>query len=107
MTDLISPSHYKRGRLETVDVIMDIVRDLPGDEAILVGNAIKYLSRYRFKCGVSPLDDARKAEWYIKKLVEVLNGKPLTDAIKKDVTLVKKDPPKVMKDAPEYPWPVK
>ena len=41
VTDLISPAHYKRGRLETVDVIMDIVRDLPGDEAILVGNAIK------------------------------------------------------------------
>ena len=84
MTDLISPSHYKRGRLETVDIIMDVVRDLPGDEAILVGNAIKYLSRYRFKHGISPLQDAQKAEWYIKKLVALLKTKPSASSIKKD-----------------------
>ena len=84
MTDPISPAHYKRGKLETVDIIMDVVRDLPGDEAILVGNAIKYLSRYRFKHGVSPLQDAQKAEWYIKKLVALLKTKPSASSIKKD-----------------------
>jgi len=84
MTDLISPAHYKRGKLETVDVIMDVVRDLPGDEAILVGNAIKYLSRYRFKHGTSPLQDAQKAEWYIKKLVALLKTKPSAVSIKKE-----------------------
>ena len=84
MTDLISPAHYKRGKLETVDIIMDVVRDLPGDEAILVGNAIKYLSRYRFKHGVSPLQDAQKAEWYIKKLVALLKTKPSASSIKKE-----------------------
>ena len=84
MTDPISPAHYKRGKLETVDLIMDIVRDLPGDEAILVGNAIKYLSRYRFKHGISPLQDAQKAEWYIKKLVALLKTKPSASSIKKD-----------------------
>jgi len=84
MTDPISPAHYKRGKLETVDVIMDVVRDLPGDEAILVGNAIKYLSRYRFKHGISPLQDAQKAEWYIKKLVALLKTKPSASSIKKE-----------------------
>ena len=84
MTDPISPAHYKRGKLETVDIIMDGVRDLPGDEAILVGNAIKYLSRYRFKHGISPLQDAQKAEWYIKKLVALLKTKPSASSIKKD-----------------------
>ena len=84
MTDPISPAHYKRGKLETVDIILDVVRDLPGDEAILVGNAIKYLSRYRFKHGVSPLQDAQKAEWYIKKLVALLKTKPSASSIKKD-----------------------
>ena len=84
MTDPISPAHYKRGKLETVDIIMDVVRDLPGDEAILVGNAIKYLSRYRFKHGISPLQDAQKAEWYIKKLVALLKTKPSASSIKKD-----------------------
>jgi hypothetical protein len=87
MTDPISPAHYKRGKLETVDVIMDLVRDLPGDEAILVGNAIKYLSRYRFKHGTSPLQDARKAEWYIKKLVALLKTKPSAGSIKKEYPL--------------------
>tara|TARA_R110002020_G_scaffold227210_3_gene437839 strand:+ start:663 stop:941 length:279 start_codon:yes stop_codon:yes gene_type:complete len=84
MTDPISPAHYKRGKLETVDIIMDVVRDLPGDEAILVGNAIKYLSRYRFKHGISPLQDAQKAEWYIKKLVALLKTKPSASSIKKE-----------------------
>ena len=87
MTDLISPAHYKRGKLETVDVIMDVVRDLPGDEAILVGNAIKYLSRYRFKHGVSPLQDAQKAEWYVQKLVALLKTKPSAGSIKKEYPL--------------------
>jgi hypothetical protein len=63
---------------------MDVVRDLPGDEAILVGNAIKYLSRYRFKHGVSPLQDAQKAEWYVQKLVALLKTKPSTGSIKKE-----------------------
>ena len=36
MTDLISPAHYQRAKLETIDTIMDVVRDLPGDEAVLV-----------------------------------------------------------------------
>ena len=76
MTDLISPAHYRNSSVETIDTILDIVRDLPGDEAVLVGNALKYLARYRFKTGVSPLQDAQKAEWYIQKLVSLLKTKP-------------------------------
>ena len=76
MTDLISPSHYQRGKLETIDTIMDVVRDLPGDEAVLVGNALKYLVRYRFKEGNAPIVDAQKAEWYVRRLVQLLQTKP-------------------------------
>jgi len=76
MTDLISPAHYRHASVETIDTIMDIVRDLPGDEAVLVGNAIKYLYRYRVKYDVSPVQDAQKAEWYIKRLVALLKTKP-------------------------------
>jgi|TARA_R100001244_G_scaffold61267_1_gene51407 hypothetical protein len=76
MTDLISPSHYQRAKLETIDTIMDVVRDLPGDEAVLVGNAIKYLVRYRFKEGNAPIVDVQKAEWYIRRLVQLLQTKP-------------------------------
>ena len=84
MTDLVSPAHYRHSSVETIDTIMDIVRDLPGDEAVLVGNAIKYLCRYRLKQGVSPIQDAQKAEWYIKKLVALLKTKPSAGLINKE-----------------------
>jgi hypothetical protein len=76
MTDLISPPHYQRGKLETIDTIMNVVRDLPGDEAVLVGNALKYLIRYRYKEGNTPIVDVQKAEWYIRRLVKLLQTKP-------------------------------
>tara|TARA_R100001086_G_scaffold103164_1_gene51758 strand:- start:2406 stop:2657 length:252 start_codon:yes stop_codon:yes gene_type:complete len=76
VTDLISPTYYQRAKLETIETIMDIVRDLPGDEAVLVGNAIKYLVRYRFKENSAPIIDVQKAEWYIRRLVELLQAKP-------------------------------
>ena len=84
MTDLVSPAHYRHSSMETIDIITDIVRDIPGDEAVLVGNAIKYLCRYRLKQGVSPIQDAQKAEWYIKKLVALLKTKPSARLINKE-----------------------
>ena len=71
----ISPPYYQRYKQETIDMIMDIAKDLPGDEAVLVGNAIKYLSRYRIK-HPTPLEDAKKAQWYVNKLVELLESTP-------------------------------
>ena len=75
MTDLISPSYYHRAKLETIETIMDIVRDLPGDEAVLVGNTIKYLVRYRFKENNALIIDVQKAEWYVRRLVGLLQSK--------------------------------
>ena len=75
MTDFISPNHYQRAKLETIDTILDVVRDLPGDEAVLVGNVLKYLVRYRFKEGNDPIIDVQKAEWYVRRLVELLQSK--------------------------------
>ena len=75
MTDLISPTYYQRAKLETIETIMDIVRDLPGDEAVLVGNAIKYLVRYRFKENNALIIDVQKAEWYVRRLVGLLQSK--------------------------------
>jgi len=76
MTSLVSPPHYQRSKIETIDMIMSVVKDLPGDEAVLVGNAIKYLVRYRFKKDNSPLVDVQKAEWYIGRLVKLLQTTP-------------------------------
>lgn len=64
-----SPSHYTKGKFETIDVIEDVVKGLPGKEAICVGNAIKYLSRYKHKNGI---EDVKKARWYIERLIQTL-----------------------------------
>lgn len=64
-----SPQHYKQGKFETIDVILDITKHLPGDQGYLVGNIVKYLSRYQFKNGQ---EDVEKARWYTNKLIEIL-----------------------------------
>lgn len=64
-----SPKHYTQGKFETIDVILDISKHLPGDQGYLVGNIIKYLSRFQFKNGP---EDVEKARWYTNKLLEVL-----------------------------------
>jgi len=70
--DKINPSYYKRGKFETIDVILDVTKHLPGDEGYLVGNVIKYISRYDEKNGI---EDLRKAKWYLNKLIELLKEK--------------------------------
>ena len=68
MSDNINqPSHYVYGKIECIDAIESAVNGLSGFESFCTGNAIKYLWRWKLKGGV---DDLRKAEWYIKKLIE-------------------------------------
>lgn len=62
------PSHYL-GNVEVIDYIED---KLTPDqfEGYLVGNVIKYISRYQKKNGV---EDLEKGRWYLNKLIEVKN----------------------------------
>ena len=67
-----SPSHYKHGKKETIEVIRDC---MTSDEyhGYLKGNVLKYVSRYKFKG--EPLEDLQKAQWYLNRLIkEVSNG---------------------------------
>ena len=67
-----SPSHYKHGKKETIDVIRDCMES---DEyhGYLKGNVLKYVSRYKFKG--EPLQDLEKAQWYLNRLIkEVKDG---------------------------------
>lgn len=73
-----SPDHYNQGRFETIDVILDVTQNLPGDEGFLVGNIIKYISRYRFKNGK---EDLEKARWYTNRLLDLLEEKKKTKGI--------------------------
>jgi hypothetical protein len=62
----INPTHYKQGKIEVIDFILDQKMDY------LTANVQKYLSRWRFKDGVC---DLKKAKWFLDKLIEQEEGK--------------------------------
>lgn len=70
------PKHYTQGKYETLDVILDVTQHLSGREGYLVGNIIKYLSRYHFKNGI---EDLEKARCYLNKLIEVMADEAVCD----------------------------
>ena len=65
-----SPAHYADGKIETIDYIVDVLGDW---DAISYchGNVIKYTGSRLFKKG-NPIQDAEKAIWYLKKMVELM-----------------------------------
>jgi|TARA_B110000908_G_C10169738_1_gene410212 hypothetical protein len=67
MDDAVSPEHYKfNNGIETIDYILAVCAELDGDEAALVTNILKYVSRYRGKG--TPKRDLQKAAWYLERL---------------------------------------
>ena len=60
------PNHYTHGGIETIDYLK---AKLSKEEFIgfCKGNIIKYTSREALKGGK---EDMKKAEWYLKKLIE-------------------------------------
>lgn len=63
------PSHYQlHGGMEVIDIIEAVTWDLPSDEAYAIGNAIKYICRYRNKG--KPIQDLEKAKWYLNRAIE-------------------------------------
>lgn len=63
------PGHYNQNPLECIDAIEG---SMSTDEfaGFLKGNVLKYLWRYKHKG--SPIEDLKKAEWYLAKLREVI-----------------------------------
>lgn len=64
------PSHYTHGKIETIDKIEDVL-GLEGFQAYCVGNAIKYLDRYKLKNG---FEDIKKAKRYLEFYIEKTEG---------------------------------
>jgi hypothetical protein len=60
------PEHYNAGTIECIKAIEEAVKGLDGDEAFAIGNAIKYLWRWKRKGGK---EDLKKAIWYIERIV--------------------------------------
>lgn len=64
------PSHYQsKNGLEVIDVIDAFTQDLHGEQAFDIGNAIKYVCRWKTKNGV---EDLKKAIWYIERVINKL-----------------------------------
>jgi len=66
-----SPSHYTSGRMEAIDIIEDAISTAPTPQkGFLQAQVLKYILRLWLKD--SPVEDAKKAEWYLKRLIESL-----------------------------------
>ena len=61
------PDHYNKGMIECIDAIESAVSGISGFEGFCIGNAIKYLWRWKHKGGI---EDLKKAKWYIDKVIE-------------------------------------
>ena len=67
-----SPSHYTKGKVDAIDVIEDAIKDAPNTKAgFLQGQVLKYLLRLWYKS--NSVEDAKKAEWYLKRLIDELS----------------------------------
>jgi hypothetical protein len=62
----IGGSHYKDKTIQPWDYI------IANDLGYLEGNVVKYVTRWKNKNGV---EDLKKAQHYLSKLIEVANGK--------------------------------
>lgn len=65
-----SPEHYKKGEIETIEYIIDVLGEY---EAISYchGNVIKYTGSRLWNKN-NPIEDAGKAQWYLAKMIELM-----------------------------------
>lgn len=66
------PAHYCQGGIECIDAIEAATTNLTGIEAVCTANVIKYIWRWKEKNGA---EDLRKAEWYLKRLTQIVEKK--------------------------------
>ena len=62
------PNHYQNiAGVEAIDILNDVVKDLPGKQAAMLWNTLKYLLRFQKKNGV---EDLKKAQNYLQYLID-------------------------------------
>ena len=70
-----SPSHYTSGKQEVIDIIEDAVQHAPSNiYGMLQGQVLKYMLRCWLKD--NPLEDLKKAQWYLGRLIEHYENPP-------------------------------
>ena len=74
------PPHYIRNGVEALDWMTTIMTN---DEKIgyLKGNVLKYIWRYEHKG--KPVEDLKKAEWYISRLIKAVEEKEENKIVEK------------------------
>lgn len=74
MTDMVNkPPHYQaRNGMESMDWLLTSMTEAE-KRGYLKGNVLKYLWRYEHKG--KPVEDLKKAEWYISRLIKVVEEK--------------------------------
>ena len=60
------PAHYTQGGIECIEAI-EASMSKEAFAGYLKGNMLKYVWRYQHKGGV---EDLRKAQWYLNRLIE-------------------------------------
>ena len=72
VSDLVNhPPHYQVGTIEAIDFIESVISDAPHMvPAYLQGQVLKYMIRMWAKGNA--VQDARKAEWYLNRLIAKL-----------------------------------
>ena len=63
-----SPKHYTSGKFEVIDVIEDWQLNFR------LANAVKYIARHKHKG--KPVEDLKKALWYLQREIDKQDGKP-------------------------------
>ena len=73
-----SPSHYTSGKAEVIDIIEDAVKDAPSNiYGMLQSQVLKYMLRVWLKD--NPLEDMKKARWYLDRLIAHYSNPPGDD----------------------------
>jgi len=65
------PQHYNSGGIEAIEAIEAALSD-EGFRGALKANVLKYLWRYEKKA--KPLEDLKKARWYLDRLIQKVEG---------------------------------
>lgn len=67
MDNVNHPSHYETGKFECIDVMIE-TQGLEAVKSFCLCNAFKYTYRHIHKNNIG---DIEKAEWYLKKYLEL------------------------------------
>lgn len=68
------PDHYQNiAGVEAIDILNDVVKDLPGKQAAMLWNSMKYLFRFQKKNGIEDLKKSRNYLDYLIADIEATN----------------------------------